>query len=111
MRLRTSDHRPARAGRRTAATVSLAAGLAVASGVAAAPAPTPHEIETATPIKHVIIIVGENRSFDHLFATYVPANPAANVLNLLSERIVRADGTPGNRFATAHQYRIASAPT
>jgi phospholipase C len=29
-------------------------------------------IKTATPIKHVIIIVGENRSFDHLFATYVP---------------------------------------
>ena len=31
-----------------------------------------HQIKTATPIKHVIIIVGENRSFDHLFATYVP---------------------------------------
>jgi phospholipase C len=27
---------------------------------------------TATPIKHVIIIVGENRSFDHVFAT--PSN-------------------------------------
>jgi phospholipase C len=25
-----------------------------------------------TPIKHVIIIVGENRTFDHLFATYKP---------------------------------------
>ena len=24
---------------------------------------------TASPIKHVIIIVGENRSFDHLYAT------------------------------------------
>ena len=30
------------------------------------------QIRTASPIKHVIIIVGENRSFDHLFATYVP---------------------------------------
>ncbi|MGB7750382.1 MAG: hypothetical protein WCF88_02440, partial [Candidatus Acidiferrales bacterium] len=28
--------------------------------------------ETATPIKHVIVIIGENRSFDHVFATYVP---------------------------------------
>ena len=27
---------------------------------------------TSTPIKHVIIIVGENRTFDHLFATYQP---------------------------------------
>jgi phospholipase C len=26
--------------------------------------------ETKTPIKHVIIIVGENRTFDHVFATY-----------------------------------------
>ena len=26
----------------------------------------------ATPIKHVIVIIGENRSFDHVFATYVP---------------------------------------
>jgi hypothetical protein len=28
--------------------------------------------ETATPIKHVIVIIGENRSFDHVFATYEP---------------------------------------
>jgi len=28
--------------------------------------------DTVTPIKHVIVIIGENRSFDHVFATYVP---------------------------------------
>ncbi len=28
--------------------------------------------KTTTPIKHVIVIIGENRSFDHVFATYVP---------------------------------------
>ncbi len=27
---------------------------------------------TTTPIKHVIVIIGENRSFDHVFATYQP---------------------------------------
>ena len=27
---------------------------------------------TRTPIKHVIVIIGENRSFDHVFATYEP---------------------------------------
>jgi len=27
---------------------------------------------TATPIEHVIVIIGENRTFDHLFATYRP---------------------------------------
>jgi phospholipase C len=69
-----------------------------------------HSIKTATPIKHVIIIVGENRSFDHLFATYVPKDRRERVLNLLSEGIINGDGTPGPNFAKAHQYKIVSAP-
>jgi len=68
------------------------------------------EIKTATPIKHVIIIVGENRSFDHLYATYVPKSKSEKVLNLLSEGIINADGTPGPNFARAHQFKITSAP-
>jgi phospholipase C len=43
---------------------------------------------TQTPIKHVIVIIGENRSFDHVFATYVPQSPGQTVNNLLSEGIV-----------------------
>ena len=66
--------------------------------------------ETASPIKHVIIIVGENRSFDHLFATYLPKNDNESVKNLLSEGIINADGTPGPNFSKAHQYQIVSAP-
>ena len=31
-------------------------------------------VPTASPIKHVIVIVGENRSFDHIFATYQPVS-------------------------------------
>jgi len=34
------------------------------------------EQKTATPIKHVIVIIGENRSFDNIFATYVPDTAA-----------------------------------
>jgi phospholipase C len=67
-------------------------------------------IKTASPIKHVIIIVGENRSFDHLFATYVAKDRRERVLNLLSEGIINADGTPGPNFAKAHQFKIVSAP-
>jgi phospholipase C len=67
-------------------------------------------IKTATPIKHVIIIVGENRSFDHLFATYAPTSKKERVLNLLSEGIINADGSPGPNFAKAHQYEIVSPP-
>jgi phospholipase C len=58
----------------------------------------------------VIIIVGENRSFDHLFATYEPKNREERVLNLLSERIVNEDGTPGPNFAKAHQFQIVAPP-
>jgi phospholipase C len=57
--------------------------------------------DTTTPIKHVIVIIGENRSFDHVFATYVPKH--GEVWNLLSEGIVNADGTPGPNFWVATQ--------
>ncbi len=58
--------------------------------------------DTATPIKHVIVIIGENRSFDHVFATYKPRN-GESVWNLLSEGIVKANGAPGPNFDKAHQ--------
>jgi phospholipase C len=58
--------------------------------------------KTTSPIKHVIIIVGENRTFDHIFATYVPKK-GQQVDNLFSKGIVKADGTPGPNFALAHQ--------
>ncbi|HKN60251.1 MAG TPA: alkaline phosphatase family protein [Candidatus Acidoferrales bacterium] len=57
---------------------------------------------TASPIKHVIVIIGENRSYDHVFATYVPQN-GQTTKNLLSEGIVNADGTPGPNFSKAEQ--------
>jgi len=58
---------------------------------------------TATPIKHVIIIVGENRTFDHLFATYQP-KAGETVNNLLSEKIIDESGNSGTNYAFAHQY-------
>ncbi len=58
--------------------------------------------ETRTPIQHVIIIVGENRTFDHVFATYKPRK-GETVDNLLSKGIIKADGTPGPNFSLAAQ--------
>ena len=52
--------------------------------------------------RHVIVIIGENRTFDHIFATYLPKQ-GETVNNLLSEGIVQADGTPGSNFAISHQ--------
>jgi phospholipase C len=57
---------------------------------------------TRTPIKHVIVIIGENRTFDHVFATYKPKN-GESIDNLLSKGIVNEDGTPGPNFSKASQ--------
>ena len=58
-----------------------------------------------TPIKHVIVIIGENRTFDHIFATYEPVNKGERIWNLLSEKIVRPDGSPGPNYGKALQYQ------
>ena len=93
------------------AFAALLSVFALTASVQAADPNTPVDaIRTATPIKHVIIIVGENRSFDHLFATYAPSHAEEGILNLLSEGIVNPDGSPGRHFARAHQYQITSAP-
>jgi phospholipase C len=69
---------------------------------AASPQPKSKDADTVTPIKHVIVIIGENRSFDHVFATYIPKK-GESVWNLLSEGIVNADGTPGPNFQRRKQ--------
>jgi phospholipase C len=58
--------------------------------------------KTRTPIQHVIVIIGENRTFDHVFATYEPRH-GERVSNLLSKGIVNPDGTPGPNFLLASQ--------
>src|SRR5579863_6132088 len=64
----------------------------------------------ASPIQHVIVIIGENRTFDHVFATYQPTS-TDTVLNLLSEGIVNADGTPGPNFSLASQSSASDTST
>ena len=93
------------------ASVSALATVGLANSTYAAdPDKAVDAIKTASPIKHVIIIVGENRSFDHLFATYVPKRKEEKVLNLLSQGIVKVDGSPGPNFAKGRQFQITSAP-
>jgi phospholipase C len=64
--------------------------------------PSVRDGNTHTPIKHVIIIIGENWSFDSVFATYQP-KVGETVLNLLSQGIVKADGTPGASYSKSKQ--------
>jgi phospholipase C len=88
---------------RTALVLLMAFQMAVGPTWAAQASSQPsRDGETQTPIKHVIVIVGENRSFDHVFATYKPRGNQY-VWNLLEERIINADGTPGPNFSMAEQ--------
>jgi phospholipase C len=97
------------ARRRARRRVAVLSAVAVSGAMAAIPVhsadpdPTTDQLQTATPIKHVVVVIGENRSFDHVYGTYVPKS-GDSILNLLSERIVRKNGQPGPNFAAAQQF-------
>jgi phospholipase C len=58
-------------------TLPAAAALALALGACARPQAAADRLATATPIKHLVVLYGENISFDHYFGTYPhAANPA-----------------------------------
>jgi phospholipase C len=48
-------------------------------------------VRTDTPIKHVIVLIGENRSFDSVYGMYRP-HSGQSVSNLLSKGIVNSTG-------------------
>jgi phospholipase C len=57
-----------------------------------------------TPIKHLIVVVGENVSFDTLYGTY-QAPRGQSVKNLLSQGIINTKGQPGPNYLTALQHK------
>ena len=65
---------------------------------------------TNTPIKHVIVIVGENRTFDHVFATYKPKH-GQRISNLLAKGIIKEDGTAGPNYPLAVQKSASDTDT
>jgi phospholipase C len=65
--------------------------------------------KTATPIKHVIVLIGENRTFDNIYGTYVP-RPGQTVSNLRTKGIVRPDGSPGPNAGLAAQVALKTIP-
>ena len=95
---------------RRVAVASAAAVLSASTLCAAQVQPnTADDLTTATPIKHVILIIGENRTFDEVFGTYKPRH--GTVLNLRSEGILRADGAPGPNFYKAQQWLATDSAT
>jgi phospholipase C len=65
---------------------------------------------TTTPIKHVIVIIGENRTFDHVYGTYKPKG-GETISNLLSKGIVKADGKPGPNYSLSAQFSALDSTT
>jgi phospholipase C len=63
-----------------------------------------------TPIQHVIVVVGENHTFDNVFGGYAPIN-GQSVSNLLSNGIINADGSPGPNFSQAAQQQAVDSGT
>ena len=101
----------ARLGLGSLALLQMSVGPAVATVVAPSSASgngsSYADNNTVSPIKHVIVIIGENRSFDHVFATFVPKRRGVTVDNLLSQGIIALDANknavPGPNFERAHQ--------
>jgi phospholipase C len=97
----TSIVRPA-----SIALTSLVVGVVTQSaGLSAYADDFEHHEGTKSPIKHVIILIGENRTFDNVYGTYVPKR-GQSVSNLLSKGIVNAYGSPGPNRNVAKQFTI-----
>jgi phospholipase C len=85
------------------ALAACAAAVVGGRGIASAHSPGgPSLGHPITPIKHVIVIIGENHTFDNVFGTYEPPK-GHKVHNLLSEGIVTASGGPGANVSQAVQ--------
>jgi len=91
------------------AVAALALSVLAATAASAAPA-RPGQPATTTPIKHVVVIIGENHTFDNVFATYQPSR-GQHIRNLLSEGIVTKNGTPGPNYAKASQLTATNTKT
>ena len=92
--------------------VSTPASAPATASTPAATVSAQDAVATATPIKHVVVIFGENVSFDHYFATYPQAsNPVGE------PQFTAAAGTPtvnnlaSNNLITANPNALSTSPT
>ena len=84
--------------------------MLILAAIAALPVASLAQKQPITPIQHVIVVFGENRSYDHVFGTYIP-RPGQFTLNLISQGIVTPSGTPGPLYGIAHQFSALDTTT
>jgi phospholipase C len=106
-RVATSFSAPQRRRRRLHRALALALGATALSALAAsASGGEPERVgDSDTPIKNLIVIIGENHSFDNIFGLYQPRR-GQHIDNILSRGIVDANGKPGPNFAHAAQFAV-----
>src|ERR1700742_5017038 len=68
-------------------------------------------VKAASPTRHVIVLIGENRGLDNTFGVYKPKGKGETISNLLSKGIVNEDETPGPNFSLAQQYSVGMQPS
>ena len=59
-------------------------------------------------IRHLIVVSGENRSFDNVFGAYTPPDSTQTIWNLRSRGIIQGNGQPGPNAALAQQQQASS---
>jgi phospholipase C len=96
-------------------TTAVSCGLTVAFAACGAGRPSsPDAWPTATPIKHLVVIFGENVSFDHYFATYpLATNPPGEPRFMAAPETPRVNGLAGtlltrNPNLTNHTNRVVA---
>jgi len=103
------NHIPRKDWRLTTAICSAALTLtAFGFATTGSHADTDNSAKTQSPIKHVIVLIGENRGFDHTFGIYKPKGKGQTVSNLLSKGIINIDGSAGPNIALSQQFSVAT---
>ena len=96
---------------RVAAVVAAALMAGVLGAGSASAGPRAHTASAQTPIKHVIVIVGENHTFDNVYATYRPRH-GQTVEDLRRRGSSRRTASPGRTCrAPASGRRPTPRPT
>jgi hypothetical protein len=68
------------------------------------------DLDTESPIKHVIILIGENGTFDNVYGTYVPKH-GQYVSNLLSAAAITERSCPsGAALRLEHVFARSTSP-
>lgn len=85
-------------------------GVSAKDGNKKPPKDAAARFRTESPLKHVIVLIGENRGLDHTFGVYKPQGKKQTISNILAKGIVTEDGAPGPSYGLAQQYSAAAQP-